>query len=242
MTVRTGKRKGQAVAKVRPEVRERLEALGRERALIYKTLVLTGLRLNELATLTVGQLRLDGRVAFAELDAADEKNREGNVVPIRDDLADDLRAWLADKLALLQAEARRHGEPIPSRLPAEARLFVVPKELVKILNRDLKLAGISKSDDRGRTIDVHALRTTFGTLLSKGGVAPRTAQAAMRHSDIDLTMNVYTDPRLLDVQGALDVLPALPLDSGQSTTSRAASSYRDRHLRSMRRCTARCTD
>jgi hypothetical protein len=25
-------------------------------------------------------------------------------------------------------------------------------------------------------------------------------------------MNVYTDPRLLDVQGALDVLPALPPD------------------------------
>jgi hypothetical protein len=35
----------------------------------------------------------------------------------------------------------------------------------------------------------------------------------MRHSDIDLTMNVYTDPRLLDVHAALDSLPALPLDS-----------------------------
>ena len=41
----------------------------------------------------------------------------------------------------------------------------------------------------------------------------RTAQAAMRHSQIDLTMNVYTDPALLDVRGALDALPALPLDS-----------------------------
>jgi hypothetical protein len=62
-------------------------------------------------------------------------------------------------------------------------------------------------------VDVHALRTTFGTLLSKGGVSPRTAQAAMRHSKIDLTMTAYTDPRLLDVRGALDALPALPLDS-----------------------------
>ena len=70
-------------------------------------------------------------------------------------------------------------------------------------------AGIDKADERGRTIDVHALRHTFGTLLSKGGVAPRTAQAAMRHSSIDLTMNVYTDPKLLDVQGALDSLPSL---------------------------------
>ncbi len=44
-------------------------------------------------------------------------------------------------------------------------------------------------------------------MLSMAGVAPRVAQAAMRHSSIDLTMNVYTDPRLLDVQGAVESLP-----------------------------------
>jgi hypothetical protein len=47
-------------------------------------------------------------------------------------------------------------------------LFTVPKGLLRILNRDLKAAGIAKVDERGRTLDVHALRTTFGTLLSKG--------------------------------------------------------------------------
>ena len=88
---------------------------------------------------------------------------------------------------------------------------MVPTALVKILDRDLKLAGIPKKDSRGWTIDVHAMRHTFGTLLSRGNVAPRTAQAAMRHSSIDLTMNVYTDPKLLDVAGALDALPKLPL-------------------------------
>ena len=76
---------------------------------------------------------------------------------------------------------------------------------------------IDKRDDRGRTLDVHALRTTFGTLLSKGGVAPRTAQAAMRHSDIKLTMGVYTDPKLLDVRGALDALPTLALQGDQAS-------------------------
>jgi hypothetical protein len=35
----------------------------------------------------------------------------------------------------------------------------------------------------------------------------------MRHSDLKLTANVYTDPRLLDVHGALDALPSLPLDA-----------------------------
>jgi hypothetical protein len=35
----------------------------------------------------------------------------------------------------------------------------------------------------------------------------------MRHSDPSLTANVYTDPKLLGVHGALDALPALPLDA-----------------------------
>ncbi len=226
LTVRKGDRKGQRYAKVRDEVRARLELLGRERALIYKTLVLTGLRKGELASLTVAHLHLDGAVPFASLDAADEKNREGNGIALRGDLAADLRDWLADKLKGLQAEALNDGSPIPARLPPETALFDVPSGLVKILDRDLVAAGIArrvrvgenwvidKRDDRGRSLDVHALRTTFGTLLSKGGVAPRTAQAAMRHSDIKLTMGVYTDPRLLDVRGALDALPTLPLHGG----------------------------
>jgi integrase len=224
LTVRKGPRKGERYANVRPEVRERLRLLGRERALIYKTLVLTGLRKGELASLTAGQLSLDGPAAYAVLDAADEKNREGNAVPLRPDLAADLRDWLADKLLRLQEAARSEGEPIPARLPADTPLFAVPDKLCKILDRDLRLAGIPKRDDRGRTLDVHALRHTFGTLMSKGGVAPRTAQAAMRHSKIDLTMSVYTDPKLLDVRGALDVLPALPLDgAGQEHAAAVAT-------------------
>ena len=79
-------------------------------------------------------------------------------------------------------------------------------------------AGIPKRDDRGRTLDVHALRTTFGTLLSSTGALPRVAQAAMQHSDIKLTMGVYTDPRMLGIREAVERLPSLALDA----TSRAA--------------------
>ncbi len=78
-----------------------------------------------------------------------------------------------------------------------------------MLDRDLKAAGIAKRDDRGRTLDIHALRHTFGTHLSRAGVPLRTTQAAMRHSSPVLTANVYTDPRLLDVHGAVESLPAL---------------------------------
>ncbi len=222
LTVRKGPRRGERYANVRPEVRERLDLLGRERALIYKTLVLTGLRKGELAALDAGQLFLDGPVPYVALDAAEEKNREGNEIVLRDDLAADLRDWLTSKLQEMQADCRRRGEPIPARLPAGTPLFTVPAGLLRILNRDLRLAGIPKRDERGRTLDVHALRTTFGTLLSKAGVAPRTAQAAMRHSDIRLTMGVYTDPKLLDVRGAVDALPALPLNGDGRQGAEAA--------------------
>lgn len=95
--------------------------------------------------------------------------------------------------------------------------------LIRIFNRDLVSAGMARiekrggedvvprTDDCGRTIDVHALRHTFGTHLSKAGVPLRTAQAAMRHSDPSLTANVYTDPKLLDMAATVASLPDLPL-------------------------------
>lgn len=52
---------------------------------------------------------------------------------------------------------------------------------------------------------------TFGTHYSAAGIPLRTAQAAMRHSKPELTANNYTDPKLLDVAGAIDALPALTL-------------------------------
>ncbi len=86
------------------------------------------------------------------------------------------------------------------------RLFAVPAALRRIFDRDLKAAVIPKRDDRGRTADVRAMRTTCGTLLSTTGMAPRTAQAAMRYSDLKLTMGVYTDPAQFDFRRALEQL------------------------------------
>ncbi len=214
----------------RPNLIAELEQTGRERALIYKTLVLTGLRKGELTSLTVGKLELDGPVAYAILDAADEKAGRGADVPLRADLATDLATWVADRLEATRDEARATGEPLPAKLPHDAPLFNVPVGLIRILDRDLAAAGISKRDDRGRTVDIHAMRHTFGTHLSKGGVLPRTAQAAMRHSKLDLTMNIYTDPRLLDVAGAMDVLPYLPLDDDPNTQRAKATGTDPRTL------------
>ena len=91
-----------------------LERRGRQRALVYKALVLTGLRRGELASLTVGSLQLDGPMAYATLEAADAKNRQATEIPLRDDLAADLRAWLAEKLEAV------NGATVPLDGPREA--------------------------------------------------------------------------------------------------------------------------
>ncbi|MGB2985487.1 MAG: site-specific integrase, partial [Phycisphaerae bacterium] len=215
-------RAGEAL-KDNPDLIARRERTGHERALMYKTLVLTGLRKGELASLTVGQLEFGGPVAYAILNAADEKNRQGSNIPLRADMARELSMWLEDRRNELQDEARNSGKPIPARLPPSTPLFHIPLGLTRIFDRDLAAAGIPKRDERNRVVDIHALRTTFGTYLSAAGVPLRTAQAAMRHSKPELTANIYTDPKLLDVAGAIDILPALalPLDAALSSATAA---------------------
>ena len=46
------------------------------------------------------------------------------------------------KLADAQRAAQGTGEPLPDTLADSARLFDVPAQLVKIMDRDLKLAKI----------------------------------------------------------------------------------------------------
>ncbi len=70
---------------------------------------------------------------------------------------------------------------MPDRVAPDERLILyVP--LLRAFNLDLEYAGIEKKDQRGRTLDIHSLRHTFGTLLALSGVMPRTAMDLMRHS------------------------------------------------------------
>jgi integrase len=172
--------------------RVKLEALGRQRSLFYLLAVSTGLRRGELASLTWGQVHLEALPSpFLALEAQDAKSGRSANVPLRSDVAESLRQHLAER-----------GNPTFTE-----PLFAAPPT-IRVFDADCQAAGIAKRDDRGRIVDIHALRHTFGTHLSACGVHPRTAMAAMRHSRIELTMNYYTDPTLLDVAGAVNALPA----------------------------------
>jgi len=88
-----------------------LEARGRERALIYRILLLPGFRKSELAAIRLVDLDLEATPATLTLAAANEKARRGAVIQLRADLAADLRAWVGERLQTLQAGARLAGKP-----------------------------------------------------------------------------------------------------------------------------------
>ena len=163
---------------------------GPDRAELYLVLVGTGLRKGELSKLVVKDLRLYDRIPCIELPAAIDKKHRQAVIPLRHDLVELL------------------AERVKDLAPTD-HVFEVPADLIKRFDADCRRAGIPKRDDRGRTVDLHSLRMTFNTWLAKAGVAPRIAQELMRHEDIDLTMNVYTDPALFDLVTAVESLPSL---------------------------------
>ena len=181
--------------------RLQLESLGRERALFYLLAVSTGLRRGELASLTVGPLHLNAvPTPYLDLDAENAKSGHGASIPLRTDVVEELRRRLAER------PDARYDDMLFDQPPA-----------IRIFDADCQAAGIPKTDERDRVVDIHALRHTFGTHLSASGVHPRTAMAAMRHSRMELTMNYYTDPTLLDIAGAVNSLPAFGAPASPSS-------------------------
>lgn len=192
-------------ADLKPETIDKLKWLGRTRALAYQTLAYTGLRWSELKSITIGAAYLDEKPAFLILEPKDEKNRQGSKIPLQDDLRESLKTYRAKRLQRLAGGCK----PFPGTFDGEAFFDALPKEFIKVFNRDLEAAGIAKKNATGRTLDVHALRATFCTLLNRAGVGLVTTQKLMRHSDARLTANIYTVLELTDTAGAVNALPKI---------------------------------
>lgn len=161
------------------------------RRLLYLVALTTGLRRSELRFLQWADLRMGPaeKTPCIALRAATTKARRADTIPLRPDVADELRA-------ARPADALATGPVFPT-VPRMPRFL-----------KDLEAAGIAPTDDRGRHVDFHGLRVSYGTMLAAAGVVPRVAMELMRHTDLRLTMGVYTDPRLLDTSAAVRLLPS----------------------------------
>jgi len=115
----------------------------------------------------------------------------------------------------LEAVLPLHGDVVdavkvvhPEHADADDLVFnAIPS--VSQLRKDLVKAGIVYKDRQGRQADFHSLRYTFGTNLGRAGVQPRVAMELMRHADMRLTMNIYTDASKLPTSTAVASLPSV---------------------------------
>ncbi len=185
--VRTGPRAGQPVAKVKRETEQRLIKVGVERELMYRTMAFTGLRKKEVASLTVKDLHLGHKHPYISLRPMHAKNVKPDEIPLKEDLAESLSQWVANKLP-------------------NTKVFNVPRGLIKIFDKDLAFAKIEKVED-GETACVHSLRHSFASMLAQAGVSPQMAMRLLRHSDINLTAKRYTHIELTDRAQAIAALP-----------------------------------
>ncbi len=164
---------------------------GAERALIYRLAVLTGLRANEIRTLTKSSFELDTPLPTVTVEAAFSKHRRKDVQPIPQELVPCLRDHLRPKTE----------EELAFRMLANP---------IEGLKQDLAAAGVEYHTKEGYA-DFHALRHTYITRLVKAGVNSKTAQTLARHQDVSLTLNVYSHVELIDRAAALRLLPKLDL-------------------------------
>ncbi|MDY3555984.1 tyrosine-type recombinase/integrase [Gemmata sp. JC717] len=165
----------------------RLGLTGPERATLYRVVLATGLRRDEAASLTPESFRLDADVPHLVVEAPHTKNKQVARQPLPAALAADLKSFLARKAA---------GKPVwPIRR----------KDTAHMVRLDLKEAGVTV-EQNGEVVDMHALRTTFGTMLARKSVPLALAQKLMRHCDPRLTSNIYTVVQLADLSREVEKL------------------------------------
>lgn len=173
---------------------------GRERSLLYLMASQTGFRASELASLTPADLDLNPEYPVVILDGSHTKNEKEARIPLGRPTAQLLREWLKDRA------------PDAPLWPGNWAKY---KEAGVMLQHDLKAAGIPYQLN-GKFADFHSLRKTFVTNLARSGVMPKVAQALARHSDINLTMGVYTDLEMDELREAVGRLDAFVRADGEA--------------------------
>jgi integrase len=178
---------------------------GEQRARIYLVSYLTGLRKNEIASLTPESFRLDDQTPTLTLEARHSKHRKQDVLPLHPQLVDLLQQWLPEYPP---------GEPLFPKLGKRKAYLMIRK--------DLEAAGIPYTTQDGDA-DFHAAgRHTYITELLRNGTSLVVARELARHSDVKMTMR-YTHIGLQDQAKGIQNLPTDPrwLETRRLTESKS---------------------
>ena len=192
---------------------------GPDRAMLYVLAGWTGFRKGELGSLTRTSFRLEGEPATVTVAAGYSKRRRTDTQILHPEVVEQLKAWLAgkklapDQLLFVISERAGGLERDTSNM--------IRKDLARA--RELWLKEAATADEQkqrgesdflryetrdGLFADFHSLRHFFITSLERSGISPKMAQTLARHSDIRLTLGIYTHVGLRDQTLAIEALPS----------------------------------
>ena len=165
------------------------EGSGTEYALLYRTLLATGMRIGEALALTPADIDRDGVIHVTK-----------NVVFVRG-------KRIAQNTP--KTEAGNRELPIPRDLAAEL-LSHSEEDLVFPFTYNAVSHAIHRIAKRtGMEVSAHILRHTYATRLSEAGIPAKIRQYLMGHATLDMTENVYTDIQKSYVDRLSDAVRAL---------------------------------
>ncbi|MGL6193535.1 MAG: tyrosine-type recombinase/integrase, partial [Thermoguttaceae bacterium] len=149
------------------------------------------------------------------IEASYSKRRREDVQYLHPDVVAKVREWLNE----------RKFDPNEILFKVSARTCGLERTTAKMMKNDLKTARekwVAEAetmeekakreasdflDAKGRFADLHTLRHTFITNLCRSNISPKTAQTLARHSDISLTMNIYSHVSPEEQAAAINALP-----------------------------------
>jgi integrase/recombinase XerD len=205
------------------------EISGPDRAMLYILAAWTGFRKGEIGSLTLRSLRLEADPPTATVAACFSKHRREDTQVLHPELVRQIKDWLATKKCVMPNVILF---PISGRVPGgterkthkmlERDLMAARDEWLKEVENDkkeyqkrLKSDFLCYCNHAGLYADFHSFRHMFITNLERAGISPKMAQVLARHSDIRLTMDVYTHVELHDQTAAIGSLPAPPSEKSE---------------------------
>ncbi len=201
---------------------------GTERRLLYLLALQSGLRANELRSLTRSSFDFRLRPPTVTIEAGSSKRRRRDTLPLRADTAAELQAHLATKhpgTPAFELPAKWDmADMLKADLDAARAAWLCEATTVEERAKREQSSFLAYVNESGEYADFHSLRHSFLTELARSGVHPKIAQALARHSTISLTLDRYSHT-VLGEQG--DAVESLPSFTGTVATEQRATGTHD---------------
>ena len=210
-----------AAAEIGPEI---AGLSNEDRVTLYMLAIQTGLRVNELASLTPGKVVLSDKSPHVLCKAAGTKNKKPAKQYIDKELAQRLQALVGRKkksARLFEFEDQnRVADVLRADLASARQRWIDEATTANEVRTRMEDDFLSRVNAEGESLDFHALRHTTGAWLAIAGVHPKVIQSVMRHGTITLTMDRYMHLFPGEDEGAVDNIAAVMQRKVETPTRR----------------------